>query len=247
MLVTELTPDAVDANLRGLQALYLVQPSADGNGFDFRHALIRDTLYGDVPLPRRRLLHERVADASVERGGSPAVAAIHFDLAGSSGPAFRYALEAAHQAAALSAHREALAMFRRAQRHPPADQTEADRAALLTALAAEAAAVDDNAAAADAYREAHQIWTGTGRPVDAAAIVPPWVAVLHLLGESLDQRVGRLQHAMASIGDAEGPQARVGTGRAHQRARCRVHAGPATRRRYRRGRADRGPASPVAR
>ena len=60
--VSRLDPEAVDHGLRQLQERYLVVPGADPHGsFDFRHALIRDVLYDDIPLPRRRRLHERVA------------------------------------------------------------------------------------------------------------------------------------------------------------------------------------------
>src|SRR5205823_4657404 len=65
----------------------------------------------------------------------------------------------------------------------------------------------DNATAADDYREVHQLWTDAGRPIEAAAVVAQWVAVLHLLGESLDRRVSRLNAALASLGDVAGPQA----------------------------------------
>jgi len=46
--VSGLPTDAVDHALRRLQERYLVQPSPDQSGFDFRHALIRDALYGDA-------------------------------------------------------------------------------------------------------------------------------------------------------------------------------------------------------
>ena len=67
-VVTDHGPDEVAGALRELQDAYLVLPGADAVTFDFRHALIRDTLYADTDLPTRRRLHERVARAAVDRG-----------------------------------------------------------------------------------------------------------------------------------------------------------------------------------
>jgi predicted ATPase len=121
--VSRLDPEAVDHGLRLLQERYLVVPGADPQGsFDFRHALIRDVLYDDIPLPRRRRLHERVATVAAGRGYRDAFVSAHFEQAGLAGPAHRHALTAAREAAALSAHREALALYRRAQRNLPAGQ-----------------------------------------------------------------------------------------------------------------------------
>jgi len=126
--VSRLDPEAVDHGLRLLQERYLVVPGADPHGsFDFRHALIRDVLYDDIPLPRRRRLHERVATVAAGRGYRDAFVSAHFEQAGLAGPAYRHALTAAREAAALSAHREALALYRRAQRNLPAGQARPSR------------------------------------------------------------------------------------------------------------------------
>src|SRR5262252_6979457 len=53
-VVTGHGPDEVARALRELQDAHLVLPGADEVTFDFRHALIRDTLYADTDLPTRR-------------------------------------------------------------------------------------------------------------------------------------------------------------------------------------------------
>ena len=77
--VSGLPTDAVDHALRRLQERYLVQPSPDQSGFDFRHALIRDALYGDVPPGVRRRLHRLVATTAAGRGYGDAFVSAHFD------------------------------------------------------------------------------------------------------------------------------------------------------------------------
>jgi predicted ATPase len=166
--VSELDPADVDHGLRRLQALFLVQPGTDPASFDFRHALIRDVLYGDIPVPERRRLHERVARVAAGRGYGDAFVSAHFDQAGLAGPAYRHALTAAREAVALSAHREALTLYRRAQRNLTGDPAPGGHATLLAAIGDEAAAVDDNAAASRPTSRPTGCWprpaTPSGRP-----------------------------------------------------------------------------------
>ena len=191
--VIQLPAVEVDRCLRELQSMYFVQAGSDAVTFDFRHALIRDALYADTSLPRRRELHERVALVAVERGYRHAFVSAHFDNAQLRTAAYQYALLGAHEATALSAHREALGLYRRAMRNLPPDPTPAEHAALLAALGREAAAVDENDAAAEAFESAHQVWSAAGNHLAAAAVVPPLVAVCHLLGVGLAYRVDRLE------------------------------------------------------
>jgi hypothetical protein len=99
-------------------------------------------------------------------------------------------------------------------RNLPAQLPAPDQAGLFAALGDEAAATDDNTAAAEAYRTAHQLTATAGDVRAAAALVPRMVAVAHLLGTGLDARVGTLQAALDSL---EGV---VGT----DRERARLHS-----------------------
>jgi len=196
--VSGLPADAVDHGLRRLQERYLVQPSPNQAGFDFRHALIRDALAG--------------------RGYGDAFVSAQFDLAGLAEPAHRHALAAAREAAALSAHREALELYRQAERNLPGDPPVREHAALLAVIGDEAAAADDNAAALAAYQEAHRLLTGAGANLEAAAVVARWCAVAHLLGEDLATRARRLH-------------ARPPAGRLHRLRGAEPGPGPGRRRR----------------
>lgn len=98
------------APLGELQAHFVIVPTADGSGYDFRHALIRDAIYRDTPLPARRLLHGQVADAARTASAPPSDAYLsaHYAQPGRRAEAHPHALRAAERARGLSAHREAL-------------------------------------------------------------------------------------------------------------------------------------------
>src|SRR5690348_13144898 len=204
--ITDVGPDEVAGALRELHDAYFVIPGSDAVSFDFRHALIRDALYADTALPVRRRLHERVARAAAQRGYRDAFISAHFDQAGCPGPAHQHATAAAGEAASMSAHGEALELYRRAVRNLPSGLAALDRAALFAALGDEAAATDDNTAAAQAYQTAHELATGDGDVRAAAALAPRMAAVAHLLGEGLDARVGLLQAALDSLDGVAGTE-----------------------------------------
>jgi hypothetical protein len=88
----------------------------------------------------------------------------------------------------LSAHREAVDLYRRAQRTTPSETPVAQRADLLAALGTELAAVDDNAGAADALAEAYRLRRGIGADIDAAEVVPVLATARHALGADIDER-----------------------------------------------------------
>jgi ATP/maltotriose-dependent transcriptional regulator MalT len=218
--VTGAAPDEVAETLRELQDAYFVLPGVDADSFDFRHALIRDTLYADAGLAERRRLHERVARTAVARGYRDAFVSAHFEQAGQPGEAYRHAMHAAAEAALISAHGEALGLYRRAVRNLPAGLSPLERARVFAALGDEAAAGDDNAGAAQAYRIAHELTTAAGEVRAAAALVPRMVAVGHLLGDDLTTRAGTLQAALDSLAgladtDRERAQLRAGMAAAY--------------------------------
>ena len=216
--ITLADPDQVAGALRELQDAYFVLPGADSATFDFRHALLRDTLYADIDLPLRRRLHDRTARAASERGYRDAFVSAHFEQAQNFALAYARAVAAGREAAALSAHGEALELYRRAVRCQPADLPVSERAWLLAAEGDEAAATDDNATAAIAYRAAHDLAVGAGDVRAAAALVPRITSVGHLLGDRLETRIDALQAALASLDGTAGraaEQARTGPPRRH--------------------------------
>ncbi|MEV6342446.1 AAA family ATPase [Actinoplanes sp. NPDC051851] len=187
------TPERIDAALRELTERFFVQPGGDGTVYDFRHALIRDALYADLTPHRRRELHERAAEAAAGAGFPAAFLSDQYERAHRTARAHAYAEKAAAEAVALSAHREAAELYRRAERTLDRGAAPAERATLLAALAAELAATDDNGEADAAYAEAYRIRIAAGEASAAAALLPGWVAVRHLLGDDLERRTAMLR------------------------------------------------------
>jgi len=88
-------------------------------GLDFTHASIREVAYGQLSLPRRKLLHGHVANALetlYAANLAPHYAAIggHARAAGAWDTALTYLRAAGDQAAMRSAHREAVTFFEQA-------------------------------------------------------------------------------------------------------------------------------------
>ncbi|HEY6570211.1 MAG TPA: LuxR C-terminal-related transcriptional regulator [Candidatus Limnocylindrales bacterium] len=192
--------DRLSAPLAELAREFFVVPAAEAGRLDFRHAIIRDALYGSITPAARRRLHGRVADAAADdpRFG-PAFRSVHLEEAGRGAEAFVQAVEGGRRAAALSAHREALELFTRAWRNAPADAPPTDAAMLLAELATEAAATDDNELADRALADASDRFREAGDPLAAASLVPQQVAVRHLLGDDFAARTARLTAALASM------------------------------------------------
>ena len=135
--------------------------------FAFTHALIRETLYGELSSPRRVKLHSRLAEAieRITREGAGhsrlAELAYHFTQAASAGfidKAVEYATRAGDQASEALAHEEAIRLFGMAlhslELKPPGPETER----LLVELHAR------RARSFDALGE----WTMETRELDAA-------------------------------------------------------------------------------
>jgi class 3 adenylate cyclase len=106
-----------------LKAQVIRELSGERQGsYDFSHALIRQTLYGELSTPRRVLLHRRIAQALeglYESDPEPHLAELahHFFQAAPGGDVARavdYGVRAGDRAAALLAHEEAAGHYERA-------------------------------------------------------------------------------------------------------------------------------------
>src|SRR5262249_7315921 len=169
LLVTASERDAstVERCLRRLQDAYLVVAGA-ATTYDFRHALIRDTLYEPTGPVRSRGLHLRVATEAANRAYPDWFVSAQFELAHATRVAYEYAIRAGRDAAAVSAHGEAFELFGRAVRNRPADLPASEQAGLFIPDRDEAAAGDHTTISSSSYQTADPPLSDPGRTARAA-------------------------------------------------------------------------------
>lgn len=174
---SELVLDALEA----AEEARLIEATTGSARFTFVHALVRSTLYDEIPTTRRLRLHRRVAEALEPRvaGGDdgilPNLARHYCEAAGlgETDKAIRYATEAASRAFARLAYEEAADLYERALAvlDPGSEEDRTHRGDLLIALANARWASGARDTARDAAYEAAQLGRDTGRPRLIAAAV----------------------------------------------------------------------------
>lgn len=122
-LLCRLAPDIPEEQcvtaLEEARTASLIDESADARGYQFSHALVRDTLYDELPAARRARLHQQIAAALEDQHGDDPTACLsalahHYHAAGAAGDpakAVEYAIRAAEHAASMHAHEEAIRHF----------------------------------------------------------------------------------------------------------------------------------------
>jgi DNA-binding SARP family transcriptional activator len=145
----------------------------DGNGYLFRHDLVRQALQDGLAPPRRAALHAAVADvleASAGAADRPELLAHHRLLAGQEDRALRHLVAAGHRAASHACLAEALLFQTEALALAPRVGAPLDvRLELLDATGRVQLALGETAAAARAFAQAARLAGSEGAGLDAAA------------------------------------------------------------------------------
>jgi DNA-binding CsgD family transcriptional regulator len=169
----------------------------------FRHALVRDAIYADIPWTRRRALHRRIAEALAAAGGTSAEIAGHWVRAHDHERARPLLLEAATAFCAVHAYRDAAAAARLAlETWPSAAEADPGRVGALERLAHCAELSGESGEAARVWEEvadAHEAgadWSGCGEASRRLACV-------HVLHGS-PQRARAARERAADAFDAAG-------------------------------------------
>jgi DNA-binding SARP family transcriptional activator len=180
LLAGDLPEDAVERALAGLVRKELLRPARSdplGDGYRFRHMLIRDAAYASLPKWQRAELHERAAEWLDARPGEyDEIVGYHLEQA------FRYGSELG--------------------RHDGHEAALAERAALLLAAAGRRAfARGDMGAAATLIERAAALW-GVERP-ERVELLPLLVKAVRETGElaRADALAGEAVEAARGAGD----------------------------------------------
>jgi DNA-binding SARP family transcriptional activator/tetratricopeptide (TPR) repeat protein len=182
----------------------------------YRHALLREAFYSEIPEPRRAELHERFAAVLAEQGSSRRAAEVarHFLLAGRDEVAVGHLARAAEDARSVAAYAEAAEFLEQAARIAP------EKASLLEELAEIEAWRGRREAALDAFERARAAfanrdqgaqalaWIRRGRWLRGALCYPSQSRAAYLRGlEHLDATVdpppGARAEALAGLAWAE--------------------------------------------
>ncbi len=209
---TGTTAEAVLARLTAATAIDLVEETATAGRFRFAHALVHETVYGDLLPAARAQLHQRVAAAleahHADRADPPlGELAAHYARAaplGTAAKAVEWSLRAAEQSAALLAYGDAITHYERALA-ALALQTPDERKRLEVCLALGGVAVR-----AARYPLARQAFDHAARR--ARALDDKDALVLAALsfaeasppsGASDPTVIGLLEEALAAVGEAD--------------------------------------------
>ena len=204
----------LEAPLQELLDHSFLEPAGPDETYDFRHQLLRDAVYARIPSAERRRLHGLAGRLGTGADGASVIdASAHFELAGMDHEAFTAALAGARAATRISAHREALGLFRRAVRHLPEDLGPAERAAILEELAIEEAARDETVEAAANLELARDAYRDATDDIAAADVLARLAAVRHLIGDGLAAVRPLLDEGLAMLGAARSARANRVRGR----------------------------------
>ncbi len=213
--IMELPVEALDDPLQELIDHHVLDGPGPTGLYDFHHQLLRDALYGSVPVGARRRYHARAAEYGLALEGQSEIhASLHFERAGMTRQAFEAAVAGAHRAARLSSHREAAALYGRATRNMPQDLDPGHAARVYEAYGRELAAIDENQEAARSLAEARRRYLEAGDRLAAASILAPLVSVRHLLGDGIQVSEPMLTAGLAEVEAVESsPDREIAKGR----------------------------------
>jgi DNA-binding NarL/FixJ family response regulator len=169
---------------------------ADHGRMAFRHALVRDAFYGEIPWTRRVALHRAVAERLEAERAAPVLVAEHWALGRRPEQARAALLRAAASYGAVHAYRDAERATRRVLELWPEEHDEHARLDVLERLAGHAELAGDLAEAIPAWRE-----VADGRRRDGDG---PRLGTAHRRLAAVLELQGRWQEALASREQAAG-------------------------------------------
>jgi DNA-binding CsgD family transcriptional regulator len=163
----------------------------------FRHALVRDAFYGEVPWTRRIALHRAVAQRLEAAHAAPLAVAEHWVLGRRPDQAGAALLGAAEAFCGVHAYRDAARTTRRALELWPDEGDEPARLDALERLAGCAELTGDLAEATTTWREVADRRRQEGHPARLGAALRRLAGALELQGRWQEALASREQAAVA--------------------------------------------------
>jgi DNA-binding NarL/FixJ family response regulator len=170
---------------------------ADPGRMAFRHALVRDAFYGEIPWTRRVALHQAVAQRLGALHAAPVLVAEHWVLGRRPEQARAALLGAADASSAVHAYRDAERATRRALELWPDGYDEKARLDVLERLAGYAELAGDLAEAVPTWREVADGRRRDGDPLRLGNALRRLAGVLELQGRWQEALTSREHAAVA--------------------------------------------------
>jgi DNA-binding NarL/FixJ family response regulator len=213
-LLDEVPEDARTTALEEALAATVIEQAADRGCYQFSHALIRETLYEEIPATRRARLHLRVGTAlEALHGRDPmsnlAALAHHYCAAlpgGDAAKAVEYARRAAERADELFAYEEAARYYRLALQALEALGARDDatrRCRLLIALGEAQTKAGENLQAAEILQQAAESAKALGVAPDLARAAVGFEEATWRPGMPGDAAVRLLRDALAGLAEED--------------------------------------------
>jgi len=213
-LLDEVPEGELMAALEEALAATVVEPVAEPGCYQFSHALIRETLYDEIPAIRRARLHLRIGAAlEALQGRDPmsnlAALAHHYCAAlpgGDAAKAVEYARRAAERADALFAYEEAVRYYQLALQALEAKGTPDDatrRCQLLIALGEAQTKAGESLQAAEILLQAAESAKALGVAPDFARAAVGFEEATWRPGMPGDAAVRLLRDALAGVGEED--------------------------------------------
>jgi DNA-binding CsgD family transcriptional regulator len=170
--------------------------------YDFRHQLLRDTVYRATPARDRRRYHARAGEFGATLVGAVEIhASLHYERAGLNELAFKAAKAGGDEAARLSAHRESFELYRRAIANMPNDLSDLERARLLERCMTQAGAIEENAIAEELTWAARAAYQAAGIPAQATLLLVYILTFWRRNGRPVSERRALIEQAEAELAE----------------------------------------------
>ncbi|HEY2916859.1 MAG TPA: AAA family ATPase [Candidatus Limnocylindrales bacterium] len=173
----------------------------DQGYYDFRHQLLRDAIYSDVPPSQKRRFHAQAAEFVMGlEASNVAHASRHYAQAGLRPEAYRASLSGAAEAGRISARHEAFELYQRAVENMPPELTVGERAELHRSLSWAGTAIERLPEAVEAAREARRLFLEAGRTAEAAQMLVDVAQAERKMGTGpVEGRRAMMRQALAEL------------------------------------------------
>jgi DNA-binding CsgD family transcriptional regulator len=205
--------DTRNAALEEAAAAAVIEVGPEPGAYQFSHALIRETLYDEIPATRRSRLHLQVgAVLEALHGGDPGAVlsalAHHYCAAlpgGDAAKAVEYARRAAEHADKLFAYEEAARYYRLALQATEGAGDPRRRLQLLIALGSAQIKAGENLEAAELLQEAAKSARSLGLAEELARAACAFEEARWRPGLPGHAAVGLLREALSGLGEGDNP------------------------------------------